>query len=313
MEDTQAARLNALIEQQIDTPTFSEAEASAKHLADQWGPGVAAVLFYGSCLRDHSHEGKILDFYVLVDNPVETNVNRVLGSMNVLLPPNVFYRETVVNGETIRSKDAMMSLDAFARAMNGGRFGITFWARFSQPCRLLYARDGGVREKVLQALQRAVVALFQRAVPMVSGTLGSEAVIRRSLELTYGAELRSEGASAAAEQLYHRFKDHYDALFAPALKLACPAIKGPELFEQLKLLRWRASVGWVFRRLYGKLLSFLRLIKAAATFSGGIDYIAWKIERHSGVPVEVTDWQRLHPVLGGVSLFFKLRTKGAFR
>jgi len=313
MADMQTVRLNALIEKQIDISVFLEAEASAKNLADQWGAGVAAVLFYGSCLRDHSHEGKVLDFYVLVDSPVETNANKVLGAMNVLLPPNVFYCETVVNGEVVRSKAAMMSLDAFARAMNGGRFGITFWARFAQPCRLLYARDGDVREKVLQALQCAVVTLFRQAVPMVRGNLKAETVIRRSLELTYGAELRSEGADAAAEQLYRRFKDHYDALFEPAFMLGCPAIEAPELFEQSKSLRWWASIGWLFRRLYGKLLSFLRLIKAGATFSGGIDYLAWKIERHSGVSVEVTDWQRRHPVLGGMSLFIKLRAKGAFR
>lgn len=313
MEDTPADRLNSLIEKQIDVPAFAEAEASAMHLVEQWGPGVAAVLFYGSCLRDQSHAGKILDFYVLVDDPMDTNSNRFLGAMNVLLPPNVFYREMVVNGETVRSKDAMMGLSAFTRAMRGGRFGVTFWARFSQPCRLLYVRDGAAREQVLQALQQAVLTLFHRAVPMVSGEVASQTVFKRSLELTYGAELRSEGAGAAAEQLYQRFKDHYDAVFPYALRRAFPESDQGEILAQNKAPTRRAQIGWVVRRFYGKVLSFLRLIKAAATFSGGIDYLAWKIERHSGVTVEITEWQRRHPVLGGMSLFFKLRAKGAFR
>lgn len=313
MNDAQAVNLKSQIEKQLDMPAFAEADASANHLVESLGPGVAAVIFYGSCLRDHSHEGKILDFYVLVDDPVETNTNKVLGALNVLLPPNVFYRETLVNGQTVRSKDAMMGLSAFERAMKGERYGVTFWARFSQPCRLLYVRDEAIRGRVLEALQQAVVTLFHRALPMVDGEFGPEAVFRRSLELTYGAELRSEGAAAAAEQLYRRFSDHYEAIFDSALGIAFPGIHSGEALEQNGVRRRRAATGWVFRRLYGKLLSFLRLIKAAATFSGGIDYLAWKIERHSGVTVEITDWQRRHPVLGGMGLFFKLRSKGAFR
>lgn len=313
MTDPAAANLISLIEAQVDTPSFAEAEASANHLVEKWGSGVAAVLFYGSCLRDQSHEGKILDFYVLVDDPVATNTSKFAGTLNVLLPPNVFYRETLVGEETVRAKDAMIGLSSFARAMRGGRFGVTFWARFSQPCRLLYVRNEAVREQVLQSLRQAVITLFHRAVPMVSGELNSEAVIRRSLELTYGAELRSEGAQAAAEQLYQRFAQHYEAVFDDAMKVAFPDSSIGKPLEQIRARRWRASVGWGFRRFYGKVLSILRLIKAAGTFSGGIDYLAWKIERHSGVSVEITEWQRRHPVLGGMSLFFKLRAKGAFR
>ena len=34
-------------------------------------------------------------------------------------------------------------------------------------------------------------------------------------------------------------------------------------------------------------LSVLRLLKALFTFEGGLDYIAWKLERHSGQRIEV--------------------------
>ena len=39
----------------------------------------------------------------------------------------------------------------------------------------------------------------------------------------------------------------------------------------------------------GKLLHVLRLMKATTTFKGGADYILWKVERHSGVRVEVSE------------------------
>ena len=73
------------------------------------------------------------------------------------------------------------------------------------------------------------------------------------------------------------------------------------------------SANWTLRRFIGKSLSILRLIKAAFTFQGGADYIAWKIKRHSGVDIHVTDWQRRHPLLAGIVLLPKLLSKGAIK
>jgi hypothetical protein len=61
------------------------------------------------------------------------------------------------------------------------------------------------------------------------------------------------------------------------------------------------------------LLSVARLLKAAFTFQGGADYAAWKIERHSGVKIQVTDWQRRHPILASITLLPKLLKKGALK
>ena len=43
-----------------------------------------------------------------------------------------------------------------------------------------------------------------------------------------------------------------------------------------------------------KLLSVLRLAKASATYAGGAEYIAWKINRHAGTEIELKPWQRRH-------------------
>ena len=67
------------------------------------------------------------------------------------------------------------------------------------------------------------------------------------------------------------------------------------------------------RRLTGKGWSMLRLIKAAFTFQGGADYIVWKIERHSGEKIILTDWQRRHPIMAGLLLLPALLRKGAVR
>jgi hypothetical protein len=72
-------------------------------------------------------------------------------------------------------------------------------------------------------------------------------------------------------------------------------------------------MAWRFRRLVGKLLSILRLAKGVFTFDGGVDYILWKIERHSGVKATATPWQRRHPLLAAPGLAWRLYRRGAFR
>ena len=70
---------------------------------------------------------------------------------------------------------------------------------------------------------------------------------------------------------------------------------------------------WRRRQRKGKALTALRLAKATTTFAGGIDYLAWKINRHAGTKIEVTPWQRRHPILAGIILLPRLLRGGAVR
>jgi hypothetical protein len=73
--------------------------------------------------------------------------------------------------------------------------------------------------------------------------------------------------------------------------------------------RW----AWKLRSWQGKLLSLMRLIKAALTFEGGVDYILWKIQRHSGVTVECEPRLKQRPFLAMWVLSWRLYRKGGFR
>jgi hypothetical protein len=55
------------------------------------------------------------------------------------------------------------------------------------------------------------------------------------------------------------------------------------------------------------------LMKASFTFQGGIDYIAWKLERHTGIPVEVSPRVRRHPLIYGWGMLWRLYRRGVFR
>ena len=71
--------------------------------------------------------------------------------------------------------------------------------------------------------------------------------------------------------------------------------------------------GWQRRRIEGKLLSVARLLKATFTFVGGIDYLAWKVNRHAGTQIIVTPWQRRHPMFAALLLVPRLLRQGAVK
>jgi len=57
----------------------------------------------------------------------------------------------------------------------------------------------------------------------------------------------------------------------------------------------------------------LRLLKSLATFRGGVDYIIWKLERHSGEKIKVSPRVRRYPVIFIWGLFWRLYRRGIFR
>jgi hypothetical protein len=70
---------------------------------------------------------------------------------------------------------------------------------------------------------------------------------------------------------------------------------------------------WARRRATGKLLTLVRLAKASATYASGIDYLVWKINRHAGTAIQLSPWQRRHPLLGALTLLPRLLARGAVR
>ena len=63
----------------------------------------------------------------------------------------------------------------------------------------------------------------------------------------------------------------------------------------------------------GKYLSVIRLAKASFTYAGGIDYLAWKINRHAGTAIQIKPWQRRWPLIGALTLLPRLFRGGAIR
>ena len=49
------------------------------------------------------------------------------------------------------------------------------------------------------------------------------------------------------------------------------------------------------------------------TYAGGIDYLAWKINRHAGTKIEIKPWQRRWPLVAALTLVPRLVKSGAIR
>ena len=315
-----ADSLRAIVAAELRQPTPPAVAAMCDEVGRRHGQGIVAILFYGSCLRRSDPADGVLDFYVLVDDYRRFYGRMVPALANAVLPPNVFYAECPWKGGTLRAKYAVISLRQFQAGTRRQTVPSSLWARFSQPARLVRARDAAVAEDVEQALSEAVVAMVAAALPLLPEQFDPPALWQAAFQATYGAELRSEGPQRAAE-LYAHDRARYDAVTPYALRLATApggTAEAPDASGRFRVTlpaaaRRRGRRLWRLRRPLGKLLNLARLIKGGFTFSGGLDYILWKIERHSGVRVPVSPWQRRHPILGAPSLAWRLYRRGGFR
>lgn len=304
---------------EVAQPVGSAAGALVDAIVRRHGQAVDAVLFYGSCLRrgdPTAAEDPVFDFYVLVDDYRHMYKGRLAAFSNALLPPNVFYLETSWRDRTLRSKYAVVALPQFRRTMSPRAAHSYFWARFAQPVRLAYVRDERTRAAVVDALAEAVSTLARHTIGLLGDGFSPAELWTRAFRATYGAELRAEG-SDRADTIYEADRERYDRLGAVALQVAGldvrTAADGRLSVRLPAAARRKSAASWRRRSLLGKLLSVLRLAKAAFTFDGGVDYILWKIERHSGVRAMATPWQRRHPLLAAPGLAWRLYRRGAFR
>jgi len=297
--------LRALIGAEAAQPIGAPPAALVGAILRRHGRAAAAVLFYGSCLRrpESLLADSLLDFYLLVDDYAHAYDRTLAALANRALPPNVFYLEAQHGGATLRCKYAVISLAQFQAGMARGTDSVSLWARFSQQSRLVWSRDPATVQAVAGACVEATLTMLANALPLVGPEAGPEAIWQRAFEETYRAELRSERAERAAE-LVAADIERYRRVTA----LARSTIG--------QLAATDAAVcaaSWRRRRWTSKLLNLARLAKATFTFDGALDYVLWKVKRHSGIVLPVTDWQRRHPLLSAPLLAWRLYRRGAFR
>jgi hypothetical protein len=306
------------ISRQISQPASPAIHALADRLLADHGDAIEAILFYGSCLRTGEDRGGLVDLYVLVDRYRAIEPRSLLAALNKLLPPNVFYIEVPFENRVVRAKYAVLSLKDF-RAGASCWFHSYIWGRFAQPVGLIYARNAKIRNYIQSVLAQAVLSFVERVLPRVSNPFTARDLWQQGWTLSYRAELRAERPEKLIG-LYEAASLYYEQLTHAALsRLSFPVETQKEngIYHYTVSIPDRLGRGnqldWTIRSWQGKLLSVLRLLKGLLTFRGGVDYILWKIERHSGVTVEVPLRLKRHPLLATCVVFWKLYRRGAYR
>jgi hypothetical protein len=261
------------------------------------------VLFYGSCLRQRELEGLMLDFYLIVSDYRAAYGRSWRAPANRLIPPNVFPFEH----EGLVAKYAVLSEADFLRLNGPETLSVSVWARFAQPSRLVWSAGPEASARAVEAVARAAPTLLSEARPLWEGGDPLD-LWRCAFALTYSAELRAERQGRAGS-VVEAEPERYRTFTGPALAAAGLDLDAPVAEAERKRSRRR----WAARRRAGKALTVLRLIKASGTYAGGIDYLAWKINRHAGTKIEVKPWQRRWPLVAAIGLLPRLLRRGAIR
>ncbi len=286
--------IKALVAAEIAQLVDPQVVEMASALAAKY-PGARAVLFYGSCLREQQLDGLMLDFYLIVADYDQAYGKSWLARANRMIPPNVF---PFTHGN-LSSKYAVLSAADFA-ALNGpAASNVSVWARFSQPTRLVWRADEAAEQAVISAISTAGQTLFHFARPICAST-EPLAIWNAGFAETYRAELRAE-RSGRSGTIVDSDPDRYQRFGA-----AMPPETDPLSKDQSRR-RWRQM------QRKGKMLTVVRLAKASFTFAGGIDYLAWKINRHAGTQIEIKPWQRRWPLIAAIGLVPRLLLRGAVR
>jgi len=302
--------LKQLVAAELATPVDPRVSSLAEAIAAKHG-SAKAVLFYGSCLREQQLDGLMLDFYLIVSDYRAAYDRRWLAVVNRWIPPNVFHFAK----DGLTAKYAVLSETDFRREIGSHALSTSVWARFAQPSRLVWTSDEAAAERVRDAVKDAAPTLFQYTMPMLEPDrdLSIGDIWNRGFELTYRAELRAERTGKAAS-IVGADPGRFEKFGLAALAtIAAHTGVGPNgevanLMSPQDMAQW-----WRRTQRKGKALSVVRLAKASATFAGGVDYIAWKINRHAGTQIQIKPWQRRWPLLAAISLLPRLLKSGAVR
>ncbi|MEM8917572.1 MAG: hypothetical protein AAGE37_01830 [Pseudomonadota bacterium] len=299
------SELTPLITEELSLPIDPQVSAFAADIAGRYGDASRAVLFYGSCLRTTELKGQMLDFYLIVSSYDAAYGKSWLVGANRLLPPNVFPAEH----DGLVAKVAVLSEADFLRLNRPEASAVSVWARFAQPSRLAWCADEAARDKAVAAIEQASITLFELTVPVLGAQPQTpERIFRHGFALTYGAELRAERANrpgSVVDADPERY-DHIGLATMVRMQQQDPA-------EALNLTTPAAERRWKSLRRNGKLLTLARLAKASGTYAGGIDYLAWKINRHAGTNYVIKPWQRKWPILGALTMLPRLIAGGAIK
>jgi hypothetical protein len=323
------SELRGLVSAELAVDVRASVEWLAERIRADFGDAVLGVLFYGSCLRKETNEG-VLDFWIVVDDYESAyssgpSPRRSHAFLNRIAAPNVYYLEIEHEGETLRTKYGLIDRRDFeVNTSLSARHSYVF-ARFAQPARLIACRDDAARAFLVGAIAEAIVTMVGRLVcflPIRAGQIRFRvgAFWQLAFRVTYDSERRPE-SEESIRGLYLADEDRYDEVAILAVQILTArghfdtATTHPRAIDiglsaskrGLQRFRWRMMRPWA------RAVGLTRLVKTAWTFGDWVPYALWKLERHTGRPLDVSERQRRHPFVYGWPIILPLIFKRNLR
>jgi len=282
----------------------------AAAILKEYDDNVEAVILYGSWLR--GKRDTLPDFYVILNN-----YNRLPSLwqkvVNQILEPNVYQLSLSKRNIECSAKYATISLKHLEIKITTG-FHPYLWARFSQPSSILYAKNQNTRDDVHRLIKSSEKKMMQEALGMLPKSFTSRQLWEMALTLTYGVELRAESNEKMTLLVGHH-QDYFESKVvehSDALELSAIG-KNEWAFESSNKYRLKSKLRWKIRRILGVFLSIARLLKATSTFNQPLEYLLWKIERHTGIKENATALQLKYPLIFSWPLLWKIFRRGGFK
>ena len=302
--------LQQLVKKELATPVEPLVAEFGRHIAACFASTARAVLFSGSALFSDELTNEILDYHLVVANYEAAYSTSRMAKWNHRLPPNIFLFEY----EGMTAKVAILS-EADFHSLNRPDASIAaIWARFAQPARLVWSADEDAEKMVVRAVSGAAPTLLNTALAYIEREVDVLDLWQSGFSLSFQAKLHLGGKDRPMN-LVERNPQRYETLGRAALHHTRIAnqVRGekvhilpdPERRISAERKRWPA-----FKR-RGKMLSVAQLVKAGFTYKGGVDYLAWKVNRHHDKQITVRNWQRRWPLLGSIVLLPRLWMKSA--
>jgi hypothetical protein len=279
-------------------------------LGEACGRNLVGVVFFGSRLLGTSPgEGSAADLFVVVENYLRfyeaigsrlptSRHSGIMAALNRMLPPNIIYVNDP-GGLRAGAKCFIVTEGDLAHGLSADAKDHFFRGRLSQRVHIVHARSPKDRVAMERRFEAARYLTLDWVPLFLGERFGVLEYCRRMLEVSYAGEIRPEARTRVAEVCDAQssfFRLAYDRVLQEAVREGELVAEGDQ-FRLAKKPSWRRRwrVGHFFRR--SKLRATLRWFKYMLTFDDWLDYIVRKIERRSGVRIELTKAERRFPIV----------------
>jgi hypothetical protein len=295
----------------LDSRASSTTERLSEFLATGFGPSAAAIIHYGShAQRSDARPESAHDFFVIVDEygaayrslaaRVGTSYSPSRAALlNRVLAPNVVAITERNATPPLAAKCAVLSIQEFRRACSARARDHFTQGRLFQHAQLVWTRDARTRDIVVDALVEVRARTFCWGRAYLPPRFDVDTYCRVLLETSFGAEVRPEGQeridallSAQRETMVRMYAELLRSLADKRILTGDGKVYTDPAPPGL-LARFRTTT--YFRR--SKFRATLRWLKYMALYDDWQDYLLRKLERRSGVHVELTERERRWPLI----------------